>query len=226
MKSAFLNGILDEDIYIEQPQGFLIKGAENKVYKLHKALYGLKQAPRAWYSQIDKYFLEKGFEKSKSEATLYTKIEGLDILIISLYVDDLIFMGNNKKMLEDFKKEMMKMYEMSDLGLLHYFLGIEVLQDEHGIFISQKKYAENILKKFKMNGCKTVAIPLVPNEKLKKEDGAEKIDASTYRSLVGSLLYLTATRPDIMYSASLLSRYMQNPSQIHFGTAKRVLRYL
>ena len=129
-------------------------------------------------------------------------------------------------MIQEFKKDMMKTFEMSDLGLMHYFLGIEISQENDGIFICQKKYTENLLKKFKLYGCKTVATPLVVNEKMKKEDGSEKADASRFRSLIGSLLYLTATRPDIMYATSLLSRFMQNPTQIHYGAAKRILRYL
>lgn len=162
-------------MYVEQPQGFVAKGEEDKVYKLRKALYGLKQAPRAWYSQIDGYFLEKGFCKSKSEPTLYVKHQGESrILIFALYVDDLVFTGNDKKMIEEFRREMMMKYEMSDLGLLYYFLGMEIYQDDDGVFISQKNYAEKVLKKFRMFGCKSVATPLVCNEKLVKEDGEKK----------------------------------------------------
>ena len=227
VKSAFLNGELIEEVYVEQPQGFVAKGEEDKVYKLRKALYGLKQAPRAWYSQIDGYFLEKGFCKSKSEPTLYVKHQGESrILIVALYVDDLVFTGNDKKMIEEFRREMMMKYEMSDLGLLHYFLGMEIYQDDDGVFISQKNYAEKVLKKFRMFGCKSVATPLVCNEKLVKEDGEKKVDETLYRSLVGNLLYLTATRPDIMFAASLLSRFLNSPSQKHYGVGKRVLRYI
>jgi transposase InsO family protein len=227
VKSAFLNGELKEEVYVEQPQGFEIEGQEEKVYRLKKALYGLKQAPRAWYSNIDNYFMKKGFEKSKNEPTLYVKRQGMvDILIVALYVDDLIFTGNNLKMIEDFRKEMMMRYEMNDLGLLHHFLGIEIYQEVDGVFICQKKYAEKILKKFGMFGCNPTDTPLVVNEKLKKEDGGKKVDASNYRSLVGNLFYLTSTRPDIMFAASLLSRFMNDPSHIHLGAAKRVLRYI
>ncbi|GJV94795.1 retrovirus-related pol polyprotein from transposon TNT 1-94 [Tanacetum coccineum] len=177
VKSAFLNGELKEEVYVNQPQGFEVEGKEEKVYKLKKALYGLKQAPRAWYSQIDGYFKEKGFDQSKSEPTLYVKNQGTsDILIVALYVDDLVFTGNNKKMIEDFKNEMMQKYEMSDLGLPNHFLRMEIYQDDGG------------------------DTPLVVNEKLMKEDGSSKVDATLYRSLVGKLLYLTATRPDIMFA--------------------------
>lgn len=226
VKSAFLNGVLEEEVYVEQPQCFLVEGGEDKVYKLKKALYGLKQAPRTWYAEIDKYFSHSGFQKSQNEPTLYILKNGASILIVSLYVDDLIFTGNDEHLVQQFKKNMMSTYEMSDLGLLHYFLGIEVSQTENGIFISQKKYAENILKKLNLLGRKSVATPWIANEKKRKFDGAKKADAKKYRSLVGSFLYLTATRPDIMFAASLLSRYMKEPSQIHFRAAKRVLRYL
>ncbi|KAK9682502.1 hypothetical protein RND81_10G078400 [Saponaria officinalis] len=149
-----------------------------------------------------------------------------DLLIISLYVDDLLVTGNNPKMIVAFKEEMKKRFEMTDLGLMNYFLGMEVHQSEDGIFISQSKYAEDILKKFKMQHSKAVATPLVVNEKFSKNDGQRKVDPSVYKSLVGSLLYLTATRPDIMFAASMLSRFMNEPSEVHMGAAKRVLRYL
>lgn len=226
IKSAFLNGELTNEIYVEQPQGFVIEGAEDKVYRLKKALYGLKQASRAWYSQIDAYFIEHGFERSKSESTLYVKTQGTSTLIVALYVDDLLFCGDDEKMIHDFKIEMMKRYEMSDMGLLHHFLGMEIYQENDGVFICQRKYANNILKKFGMGDCNPTLIPLVVNEKMKKEDGEKKIDASIYRSMVGSLLYLCATRPDIMFASSMLSRFMNSPSQIHLGAAKRVLRYI
>ncbi|KAL0441848.1 UNVERIFIED_CONTAM: Retrovirus-related Pol polyprotein from transposon RE2 [Sesamum radiatum] len=217
---------IDEEIYVEQPQGFIAKGSEEKVLRLKKALYGLKQAPRAWYSRIDKYFMDRGFRRSLSEPTLYIKSQGNDTLIVSLYVDDLIYTGNNEKMIQVFKEDMMKTFEMSDLGLMHFFLGIEINQEKEGIFYMSRKYTETLLKKFKMESCKTVTTPLVTGEKYQKEDGSQKVDGSMYRSLIGSLLYLTATRPDIMFATCLLSRFMQSPSQVHYAAAKRILRYL
>ncbi|KAK9927639.1 hypothetical protein M0R45_024815 [Rubus argutus] len=203
------------------------KGEEQKVYKLKKALYGLKQAPRAWYGEIDSYFSERGFQRSQNEPALYTKIEGKsDILIVSLYVDDLVITGNCVRLITEFKSDMKKKYEMSDLGLLHYFLGIGIIQSDEGIFITQEKYAKELLERFKMIGCNPVATPLVVNEKFQKEDGSGEADATLYRSLVGSLLYLTATRPDIMFATSLLSRFMHKPTRIHYGAAKRILRYI
>ena len=129
-------------------------------------------------------------------------------------------------MMQNFKKDMMQAYEMSDLRLLNYFLGIEVFQVKEGIFISQKKYTKGILQKFKIMECMSVAILLVANEKFRKDDGEKKVNSSLYRSLIGSLLYFTSTRLDIMFAASLLSRFMQEPSKVHFRAAKRVLRYL
>ncbi|BBN70319.1 multidrug resistance-associated protein 9 [Prunus dulcis] len=227
VKSAFLNGVLKEEVYVEQPQGFVQKNEEIKVYKLNKALYGLKQAPRAWYDEIDSYFNKAGFKKSPSEATLYIKTdEGSGILIVSLYVDDIVYTGSCVKMLEEFKNDMMKHYEMTDLGLLYHFLGMGVVQTDTYIFLHQKKYAMKVIEKFGLKGCKSVATPLVANERLSKEDGSEMADESEYRQIVGSLLYLTATRPDIMFASSLLARFMHNPTKKHIGTAKRVLRYV
>ncbi|KAM0981906.1 hypothetical protein EV1_014829 [Malus domestica] len=227
VKSAFLNGILEEEVYTDQPDGYIIKGEEHKVYKLKNALYGLKQAPRALYSNIDTHLLQSGFKKSPSEATLYVKhVDGQETLIVSIYVDDIVYTGSCLEMIEDFKCDMMNKYEMSDLGLLHHFLGIGVIQQEGSIFIHQKKYALSLLDKFGLKSCKSVSIPLPPTDKLRKGDGSEAADEELYRKIVGSLLYLTATRPDILYSACVLARYMHCPSIKHLGTARRILRYV
>ncbi|CAL8998022.1 unnamed protein product [Prunus brigantina] len=226
VKSAFLNGVLNEEVYVDQPSGFVIKNREDKVYRLKKALYGLKQAPRAWYEEINSYFTKAGFQRSPSEATLYVKTAESGIIIVSLYVDDIIYTGSSKALMMEFKTEMMLQYEMTDLGLLHHFLGLGVIQTEAYIFLHQKKYAKTLLDKFGFKDCKAVATPLAMNEKLSKEDGSEQADEGIYRQIVGSLLYLTATRPDIMFAASLLARFMHGPTRKHMGTAKRVLRYI
>ena len=154
VKSAFLNGYLEEEIFVEQPEGFAIKEKEEKVYLLKKALYGLRQAPRAWYSRIDTHLLTLGFHKSLSEFTLYIKKIEEDILIVSLYVDDLLVTGSNAGFVNKFKAEMEQVFEMTDLGEMSYFLGMEVHQKQNEIFICQQKYAKEILKKFKMEECK------------------------------------------------------------------------
>ncbi|KAK0597380.1 hypothetical protein LWI29_024681 [Acer saccharum] len=159
VKSAFLNGFLEEEVYVEQPPGYVKKGEEHKVYRLRKALYGLKQAPRAWYSRIDSFFLKNGFKRCPYEHALYTKeVESGNFLIACLYVDDLIFTGNSVIMGNDFKRSMMNEFEMTDMGLLHYFLGIEVKQTNEGIVISQQKYAKDLLKKFKREKAALAAL--------------------------------------------------------------------
>ncbi|KAI5336669.1 hypothetical protein L3X38_015937 [Prunus dulcis] len=227
VKSAFLNGVLKEEVYVEQPQGFVKDNEEIRLYKLNKALYGLKQAPRAWYDEIDSYFNRAGFKKSPSEATLYVKTSGTSgILIVSLYVDDIVYTGSCVKLLEEFKNDMMKHYEMIDLGLLYHFLGMGVVQTNKHTFLHQKKYAMKVIEKFGLKDCKSVVTPPVASERLCKEDGSEAANENEYRQIVGSLLYLTATRPDIMFASSLLARFMHNPTRKHMGTAKRVLRYI
>ena len=202
------------------------KGQEDKVFKLKKALYGLKQAPRAWNSRIDKYLQQNDFTKCPYEHALYVKIKEGDVLIVCLYVDDLIFTGNNPNMFEEFKKAMTKEFEMTDIGLMAYYLGIQVKQQEDGIFISQEGYAKKILKKFKMNDCKPISTPIECGSKLSKHDEEKKVDTTLFKSLIGSLRYLTCTRPDILYATGLISRYMENPTTTHFKAAKRILRYL
>lgn len=147
VKSAFLNGDIHEDVYVEQPRGFEVCGEEHKVYKLRKPLYGLKQAPRSWYSKIDSHFLDRGFQRSSNEHTLYCKTnQAGDTLVVCIYVDDIVFMSSSHSMLKEFKDDMMKNFEMSDLGAMSYFLGLEVRQDQLGIHISQKKIHRRLAK--------------------------------------------------------------------------------
>ncbi|CAH9103290.1 unnamed protein product, partial [Cuscuta epithymum] len=201
VKSAFLNGELQEEVFVEQPQGFEKKNEPEKVYKLKKALYGLKQAPRAWYSKIDSFFITNGFIRSDNEPTLYIKKQ-------------------------DFKSSMKQKFEMTDLGVLQYFLGLEVKQKKEGTFLCQRKYAMDLLKRFHMENCEIAKTPMNTNEKLQKCDGTEKASERSFRSLVGGLNYLTHTRPDIAHSVSVVSRYMHYPTKQHFGAAKRILRYV
>ena len=226
VKSAFLNGLLEEEIYVEQPEGFVVKGHEDKVYLLKKALYGLKQAPRAWYSRIDEYLAQLGFVKSLSESTLYIKGDQTNFLVISLYVDDLLVTDSSAELIQQFKDDMMQVFEMSDLGEMSYFLGMEVEQKNGDIFICQRKYAKEMLKKFNMENCKSMTTPMCPKEKLCKDVEEEQVDETLYRSLIGCLMYLTTTRPDILYTVNVLSRFMNCAKKSHFKGAKRVLRYV
>eukprot|EP00253_Pinus_taeda_P026483 PITA_26483 len=245
VKSAFLNGVLKEEVYVEQPLGYEVEGQEHKetvyveqplgyevegqehkVCKLKKALYGLKQAPRAWYSRIYAYLIENGFDKCEGEPTLYIKENGSKILIVVLYVDDLIFTSNDASLIVDFKAVMKGEFEMTDLGFLRYFLGIKVDQSENGVFIYQDKYVEAVLKRFNMQNSKAAVTPTIVGLKLTKEDSSKDFDPKLYKSIVGSLMYLTATRPDIMHAVSLISRFMERPKETHWQEAKRILRYV
>eukprot|EP00253_Pinus_taeda_P028156 PITA_28156 len=222
VKSAFLNGVLMEEVYIEQPLGYEKKGQEHKVCRWKKALYGLKQAPRAWYSRIDSYLLENGFAKCEGEPTLYIEENDGKILIVVLYVDDVIFTGNDDYLIENFKTVMKEKFEKTDMGLLRYFLGIEVEQSGNGIFISQAKYVKEVLERFHMQESKATITPTVMGLKLSKEDSSKDFDPSLYKSIVSSLMYLTATRPDIMYVVSLISRFMERPKEAHCDWAGSV----
>ncbi|RVW91534.1 Retrovirus-related Pol polyprotein from transposon TNT 1-94 [Vitis vinifera] len=175
VKSAFLHGELNEEVFVEQPCGYVQKGNEKKVYKLNKALYGLKQAPHAWYSRIEAYFMTEVFEKCDYEHTLFIKTNKKGkVLIVSLYVDDLIFTGNDELMFAEFKHSMKHEFDMTDLGKMRYFLGLEVLQKSDGIFISQKKYALEVLNIFGMDKSNSVFNPIVPGCKLVKDEGGVK----------------------------------------------------
>ncbi|XP_031248923.1 uncharacterized protein LOC116106736 [Pistacia vera] len=215
-----------KEIFVEQPEGYKVEGKKDNVYLLRKALYGLKQAPRAWYNRINDHLCSLGYTRSPNEHTLYIRKTGRGLAMVSLYVDDLLVTRSNPKELDQFKSAMQTEFEMTDLGLMKYFLGMEISQTVGEIFVCQQRYATEILMKFGIENCKPVDTPLVPNLKLSKTDGAERVDEGKYRSLVGSLLYYTATSPDLMFTTSYLSRFMSNPSELHFKTAKRVLRYV
>nr|GEU68375.1 copia-type polyprotein [Tanacetum cinerariifolium] len=227
VKSVFLQGNLEERVFVQQPVGFEVKGAEEKVYKLNKALYGLKQAPRAWYSRIESYFVKEGFKRCSSEHTLFIKEkEGGTLLIVSLYVDDLIYTGNNKRTCEEFKSSMMTEFDMSDLGKMRHFLGMEVLQNDKGIFICQRQYAKEVLGQFSMENSNPVGNLKVPGTRISCDKEGTKVDSTRFKQLVRRLMYLTATRPDITYGVSLISRHMESPTENHWCAAKRILRYV
>ena len=181
----------------------------------------------AWYKKIDSYFVHNGFQRCPFEHTLYIRsVDSDNILIVCLYVDDLIFTINNSKMIAEFREAMVKCFDMTDLGLMSYFLGIEVIQQDDGIFISQKKYAADVLKKFKMENSKSISIPVEEKLKLKKDSDEKRIDSTYYKSLIGSLIYLIATIPDIVFGVGLLSRFMEEPHACPLQGAKRILRYI
>jgi hypothetical protein len=226
VKSAFLNGVLQEEVYVAQPPGFVLRGQENKVLRLIKALYGLRQAPRAWYAKLDKSLIGLGFRRSPSEHAVYLRGAGARRLVVGVYVDDLIIAGGNQVDIDTFKGQMKATFKMSDLGLLHYYLGLEVSQTEAGITICQSSYAAKILETAGLTGCNPSATPMEPRLKLSKVSSAPAIDSSMYRSVVGSLRYLVNSRPDLTYSVGYISRFMENPTTEHLAAMKRVLRYV
>ncbi|GJS54680.1 zinc finger, CCHC-type containing protein [Tanacetum coccineum] len=226
VKSAFLNGTLDEEVYVTQPIGFEKKNNSNKVYRLVKALYGLRQAPRAWNSRLDKHLKEIGFTRCAHEYAVYTRNEGTKVLIVGIYVDDLIITGSCNEQVTIFKRQMSTEFEMSDLGKLSYYLGIEVEQSKHGITLKQEAFAKNLLVKCGMENCNATHCPLEHKLQLDKDEAGEKVNPTKYRSLVGGLRYLTHTRPDISFAVGLVSRYMESPTVKHMQVVKRILRYV
>eukprot|EP00253_Pinus_taeda_P001630 PITA_01630 len=225
VKTAFLNEDLKENVFMSQPEGFVVKGYEHKVCKLVKSLYGLKQAPRAWYEKLSKHLLKLNFKHyDLDDATLFIKV-GKIVVYLVVYVDDLLMIGNNESYTASIKKELRKGFDMTDLGYVHYYLGIEVTQNPKSIFLSQK-YIGDLLNKFGMTECNPLTTPMEQNLKLTSIEGKEFEDTSKYRQLVGSLNYLTTTRPDISSVVGTLSRFMQKPCEGHWSAAKRVLKYL
>jgi len=206
VKTAFLNGIIEEEVYIEQPEGFVVHGKESHVCKLKKELYGLKQAPRAWYGWIDGFLVSLGFTKSDADPNLYHKVVNNEPLILVLYVDDLFLTGNEKLILWC-KKKLASEFEMKDLGLMHYYLGLEVWQRQKEIFLGQGKYTIDILKRFGMLDCKSIATPMDANLKKLRDSASDSnlIDPTMYRQLIGSLMYLTNTRPNICFAMNAFS---------------------
>jgi hypothetical protein len=225
VKTTFLNGVIEEEVYIEQPQGFEVEDRKTHVCRLKKALYGLKQAPRAWYGRIDSFLTSLGFTKSKVDSNLYFKVMNDEPVILLLYVDDL-FLTGEENLITDCKKKLAAEFEMKDLGLMHYFLGLEVWQSPEKIFLNQGKYAVEILKRFDMLECKSMNTPMETKLKLLVDTSSELVDATLYRQIIGSLMYLTNTRPDICFVVNTLSQYLVEPRRVHLVAAKHVMRYL
>ena len=226
VKSAFLNGLIEEEVYVEQPPGFENSEFPNHVYKLHKALYGLKQAPRAWYDRLSSFLLKNNFTRGNVDKTLFLKKKNDDLLVVQIYVDDIIFGATNESLCQDFAKLMQGEFEMSMMGELNFFLGLQIRQTKEGIFINQTKYTREILKKFGMENTKPLGTPMSSTCRLDKDESGKSIDQKLYRGMIGSLLYLTASRPDIMFSVCMCARYQSNPKESHLLAVKRILRYL
>ncbi|WVZ80644.1 hypothetical protein U9M48_028103 [Paspalum notatum var. saurae] len=229
VKSAFLNGPIQELVYVEQPLGFEDPKKPNHVYRLHKALYGLKQAPRAWYECLKKFLMKNGFEIGKADSTLFSRKFDNDLFVCQIYVDDIIFGSTNKAFCDEFSRIMTKRFEMSMMGELKFFLGLQIKQLKEGTFLCQTKYTQDMLKKFGMEKAKPINTPIASKGHHDLYDESKKgkdVDQKLYSSMIGSLLYLCASRPDIMLSMCMCARFQANPKECHLVVVKRILRYL
>jgi hypothetical protein len=225
VKIAFLNGPIKEEVYVEQLPGFEDDRYPDHVYKLSKALYGLKQAPRAWYECLRYFLIANAFKVGKADPTLFTKTCDGDLFVCQIYVDDIIFGSTNQKSCEEFSG-MMQKFEMSMMGELNYFLGFQVKLLKEVTFISQTKYTQDLLKRFGMKDAKPTKTPMGTYGHLDLNKGGKYVDQKAYRSMIGSLLYLCANRPDIMLSVCICARFQSDPKEYHLVAVKRILRYL
>ena len=221
VKTAFVNGLLNEDVYVAQPKGFIDPHFSDHVLYLKKALYGFKQAPRAWYDRLTQYLVSHGFIKGKADQTLFIKREDGELIVAQVYVDDIIFGSTKDELAHGFSKLMQAEFEMSMIGELTHFLGLQIRQQDSGIFLSQSKYAKNLMKKFGLEFSSSVRTPMSPNVKLTVDLLGKSVDPSLYRSMIGSLFYLTASRSDISYSVEVCARYQANPKESHMNALKK-----
>ncbi|GKA16843.1 putative ribonuclease H-like domain-containing protein, partial [Tanacetum coccineum] len=226
VKSAFLYGNITEEVYVNQPSGFVDLHHPNKVYKVIKALYGLHQAPRAWYERLSTFLLKHGYRRGAIDKTLFIKRDRKDIMLVQVYVDDIIFGSTKTSMVKEFEELMQKEFKMSSMGELTFFLGLQVKQSTAGIFISQDKYVKDILHKFDFRIIKPATIPIEAHKALGKDKEGEDVDVHLYRSMIGCLMYLTASRPDIMFAVCLCARFQVTPKVSHMNAVKRIFRYL
>ncbi|KAH9726513.1 Integrase catalytic domain-containing protein [Citrus sinensis] len=236
VKTAFLHGELEEEIYMLQPEGFAETGNENLVCRLNKSLYGLKQAPRYWYKRFDSFISSLGYNRLSSDhCAYYKKFEDNDFIILLLYVDDMLVAGPNKNRVQELKARLAREFEMKDLGPANKILGMQIHRDRNNmkIWVSQKNYLKKILRHFNMQDCKSISTPLLVNFKLSSsmcpsnEAEMNEMSRVPYASVVGSLIFaMICIRPDIAQAVGAVSRYMANPGGEHWIAVKRILRYI
>jgi hypothetical protein len=226
VKSAFLNGFLEEEVYVKQPPGFESAKFPHRVYRLRKALCVLKQAPRAWYCRLRRFLFSKGFDMGKVDKTLFLLRQGDDILIVQVYVDDIVFGGSSHSLVARFAEDMSKEFEMSMMGELQFVLGLQIKQAKEGIFVHQAKYTKDILNKFKIDYSKPLSTLMSTTTVFDGDEDGEPVDQKEYWSMIDSLLYLTATRPNIQFFVRLCARFHVSPRTSHRQAVKRIFRYL
>ncbi|GKE44473.1 putative ribonuclease H-like domain-containing protein, partial [Tanacetum coccineum] len=226
VKSAFLYETIDEEVYVMQPPGFQDPGFPDKVYKVEKAMYGLHQAPRAWYGTLSKYLLDNGFQRGTIDQTLFIRKHKGEFLLVQVYVDYIIFGLSNLKLCIGFEALMHDKFQMSAMGELNFFLGLQVLQKKDGIFISQDKYVGDILKMLGFIDIRSAKTPMDRENPWGKDGTGKDVELHLYRSMIGSLMYLTTSRSNIMFSVCAGARYQVTPKECHLHTVKRIFRYL
>jgi len=228
VQNAFLHGVLEEEVYMQQPPGYIDPQRPDYVCKLDKALYGLKQAPRAWYARLCGKLQQLGFVPSKADTSLFYYRKGGNRLFVLVYVDDIIVTSSSPRVTNALLADLQADFALKDLGDLHFFLGIEVKRGSNGLTLTQERYAMDILKRSGMHRCNAIDTPLSSTEKLSVESG-DKLgpdDATNYRSVVGALQYLTLTRPDIAFAVNKVCQFLHTPTTVHWSAVKRILRYV
>ncbi|CAM8917661.1 unnamed protein product [Rhodiola kirilowii] len=217
VKSAFLNGFLSEELYMAHPMGLKDSHHPDHVYRLKKALYGLKQAPRAWYERLKEFLINHGYVRGGVDKMLFIKHTRSDFIIAQIYVDDIVFGSSNQKMVDKFVELMQSEFKMSIVGELSYFLGLQVKQKMDGIFISQSKYSRNLIKKFDLEKVAYKRTPAATHVKITKDEAGTSVDQTLYRSMIGSLLYMTV---------AVCARYQADPKESHLMNVKRIIKYV
>jgi hypothetical protein len=235
VKTILLHGDLEEEIYMKQPEGFVVKGKKELVCKLKKSLYGLKQSPRMWYQKFDTYILGLGFVRSRLDHCVYSKQVGNHFIYVVLYVNDMLLVGNNMDVIKEVKSQLSSKFDMKDLGVANFILGMKITRDHANmkLWLNQRKYVETILQRFNMHGSKPIKVPIPIGVKLsvdqcpKTQEEEEDMSHVLYANAVGSLMYaMVCTRSDITHAVGVLSRYMSKPGKEHWTSVKRVFRYL
>ncbi|RVX05223.1 Retrovirus-related Pol polyprotein from transposon RE1 [Vitis vinifera] len=227
IKNVFLHGDLAEEVYMEQPPGFVAQGESGLVCRLRRSLYGLKQSPRAWFSRFSSVVQEFGmFRSTADHSVFYHHNSSGQCIYLVVYVDDIVITGSDQNDIQNLKQHLFTHFQTKDLGKLKYFLGIEIAQSSSGVVLSQRKYALDILEETGMLDCKPVDTPMDPNVKLIPGQGEPLGDPGRYRRLVGKLNYLTITRPNISFPVSVVSQFLQSPCDSHWDAVIRILRYI
>ena len=224
VKNAFLHGDLHEEVYMHPPPG--VDAPPGYVCHLRRALYGLKHAPRSWFERFASVITAAGFSPSPHDPALFIHVSSRGRTLLLLYVDDMLITGDDSEHVSLVKRHLSQQFQMTDLGPLSYFLGIEVLHSQKGYYISQSKYIQDLLVRSSLTDNKIAATPMDLHLQLRPNDGTPLQDPARYRHIVGSLVYLTVTRPNIAHAVHILSQFVSAPTSVHFGHLLRVLRYL